>query len=76
MLTRYTIRLCAIALVACRSDTAALTLSLSPVALGPIMEQVRAVVARDSARWDSALTVAAAAVHRHCADACASLGNV
>ena len=51
MLTRYAIRLCALALVACRSDAAAPTLSLSPVPPGPIMEQVRAVVARDSARW-------------------------
>ena len=51
VLTRYAIRLCALTLVACRSDPAAPTLSLSPVPPGPIMEQVRAVVARDSARW-------------------------
>src|SRR5262247_3763367 len=49
MLTRYAIRLCSLAVVACRSD--AVAPSLSPVPLGPIIEQVRAVVARDSARW-------------------------
>src|SRR5262245_15745676 len=50
MLTREASRHCALALRACRGDTAGPALALWPVPPGPIMEQVRADVARDSAR--------------------------
>lgn len=50
-MTRNRLSTCALVLIACSSETETLAPLPPPVAAGPIMEQVRAVVSRDSARW-------------------------